>query len=163
MEDKGLGYLEDTACGIFTGPAAPFCAWAFNSPMGQYVNKEIENIPLIKHTANWIANTANEYVPSGARNVIDDVADAYNTATNFENQCKSANVCENLWKSAKSISTTSVLGKCNRQSDGSQSALRRDRRRVMGSASRRGLLLEGSASRRVHFSGSCFSKEVLLL
>ena len=90
MEDKGLGYLEDTACGIFTGPAAPFCAWAFNSPMGQYVNKEIENIPLIKHTANWIANTANEYVPSGARNVIDDVADAYNTATNFENQCKSA-------------------------------------------------------------------------
>ncbi len=90
MEDRGLNYIEDSACGIFTGPAAPFCAWAFNSPMGQYVNKEIEQIPLVQHCANWIANTANEFVPSGARNVIDDVANAYNTASNFENECESA-------------------------------------------------------------------------
>ena len=41
MEDRGLNYIEDSACGIFTGPAAPFCAWAFNSPMGQYVNGKL--------------------------------------------------------------------------------------------------------------------------
>jgi len=90
MEDKGLGYLEDSACGIFTGPAAPFCAWAFNSPMGQYVNNEIESIPLVQHCANWIANTADEFVPSGVSNVIDDVASAYNAASNFESSCESA-------------------------------------------------------------------------
>lgn len=44
LEDQGLHALEDGACAAFTGPAAPFCSWAFNSPFGQYVNNEIEQV-----------------------------------------------------------------------------------------------------------------------
>lgn len=93
LEDEGLGALEDAGCAAFTGPAAPFCAWAFKSPIGQYVNNEIEQIPVVQHVANWLGNTADEMVPSGVRNCVDSVSDAYNaykTGSRFISACETA-------------------------------------------------------------------------
>jgi hypothetical protein len=80
LEDDGLNWLEQSACVAFTGPAAPFCSWVVTSPIGQYVNNEIESIPVVQHVANWLGNTADEWVPSGVSNAIDSVSDAWNNA-----------------------------------------------------------------------------------
>ena len=103
MEDDGLNWMEDAACDAFTGPAAPFCDWVVSSPIGQYVNNEIENIPVVRHIANWLGNTADEYVPSGISNAIDDVSDAWNdsggSSSGFESAVGDAasDICSGLF------------------------------------------------------------------
>ena len=76
LENAGLHYLEDGACS-FAGPAAAFCTWAFNSPIGEFVNNEIESIPLVRHIAGWFQNVCDEFVPRGVQNCMDDIADAW--------------------------------------------------------------------------------------
>jgi hypothetical protein len=103
MENDGLNWLEDSACVAFTGPAAPFCSWVVSSPIGQYVNNEIENIPVVEHVANWLGNTAMEWVPPGVSNAIDDVSDAWNSgggsSSSFESAVGSAasSICSGLF------------------------------------------------------------------
>ena len=90
LETKGLTTFESGCCAYFTGDAAGFCSWSFTKDAESYVNKAIESIPLVKNVNNWLVNTANELVPSGVRNVVDDVADAYNAGKRVVDACESA-------------------------------------------------------------------------
>lgn len=56
-------------------------------------------IPIVQHVSNWIINTASEIIPPGARNVINDVATAYNTGKSFVDDCKRAadGICGGLF------------------------------------------------------------------
>ena len=79
---EGLPWLERAGCTAvaWEPPAALFCIKAVNSPFGTYVNKQIlcSERSIVKNCANWLIDTCDEHVPSGVRNVIDDVADAWN-------------------------------------------------------------------------------------
>jgi len=90
LEKDGLGALEDGCCDYFTGDAFGFCGWTFTQDVESYVNDEVLSIPLVQNVNNWLVNTADEYVPSGVRNVIDDVADVYNTGKSVVDACESA-------------------------------------------------------------------------
>ena len=91
LETDGLNTLEDGCCDYFTGDAFGFCQWGFTKDVESYVNDQIMQIPLVQNVNNWLINTANELVPSGVRNVVDDVADAYNNAkSSVESACEHA-------------------------------------------------------------------------
>jgi len=90
LENDGLQALETGCCDYFTGDALGFCGWSFTKKVESYVNKKIQSIPLVRNVNNWLANTANEYVPSGVRNVVDDVASVYNTGRSVVDACEHA-------------------------------------------------------------------------
>ena len=48
------------------------------------------SIPLVRNVNNWLVNTANELVPGGVRNVVDDVADVYNAGKSVVDACEDA-------------------------------------------------------------------------
>ena len=54
IESQGLGALEDTACGYFTGDAFGFCQWGFTKNIESYVNQQVMNIPLVQNVNNWL-------------------------------------------------------------------------------------------------------------
>ena len=54
------------------------------------MNNKILSIPLVQNVNNWLVNTANELVPSGVSNVVDDVASAYNAGKSVVKECESA-------------------------------------------------------------------------
>ena len=54
------------------------------------MNNEIQSIPLVRNVNNWLVNTADEHVPSGVRNVVDSVADAYNAGRGVVDACERA-------------------------------------------------------------------------
>jgi hypothetical protein len=90
LEGQGLSALEGSACTYFTGDALGFCQWGFTQDIENYVNQEIESIPLVQNINNWIGNTIDEMVPSGVSNVIDDVANVYNAGQDMWNSCEQA-------------------------------------------------------------------------
>ena len=90
LEEKGLDYLEDGACDYFTDDMFDFCQWSFTKDVESYVNDKVLSIPLIQNANNWMIDTADEYVPSGVRNVVDDVADVYNAGQDVWDACESA-------------------------------------------------------------------------
>jgi hypothetical protein len=90
LETKGLSSLEGACCDYFTGDAFGFCSWSFTKDVESYVNKKILAIPLVANVNNWLVNTADEMVPSGVRNVVDDVAEVYNAGKSIVSACESA-------------------------------------------------------------------------
>jgi hypothetical protein len=90
LEEKGLDTLEDGACDYFTDDMFDFCQWSFTKDVESYVNDKVLSIPLIQNANNWTIDTADEYVPSGVRNVVDDVADVYNAEQDVWDACESA-------------------------------------------------------------------------
>jgi len=117
LEDKGLHYVEDAACGatMVIGPEGPaFCELVFNSPVGTWINNKIENIPMVKQATHWMASTCANLLPSGLRSAADDVIDVYNTAKKVANVANAVEhpvtTLENACKSVGSKIADSVFG-----------------------------------------------------
>ena len=78
LEVTGLGKLEEGACEGVCTPCTPFCHVVFTSEFATTVNRKVMSIPVVQNVNNWLADTAADAIPDGARNLMNDVIDDYN-------------------------------------------------------------------------------------